>query len=516
MPKELDSLKVITKGAAIVFFGLLVSKVITYFFVMFAARYFGPEPYGVFSLGVAITSFLSLVFLLGLPKGIVRYISFFEAKEEKEKIKGVITSSLKISSILSIFVFIMMFLLSDQIAAFFSEPRLSMAIKIFSVSLPFLSVGTVLSSVLRGFKRNDYDVISMNITNNIFSLMFIVVFWYLGFTIYGIPIGWTIGTAVAFFMASFFVRKIYSFSSPIKSAHISRELIVFSLPLLLVSAMWMLISWTDTLMLGFFDTTHNVGIYNVALPTARLLYVIPIAFTTIFLPVASGLFSTGRTEEMKSIYRIVTKWIFYLMFPAVLIFSLFSRQIINIFFGANYISGNVSLIVLSAGFFVLAILSISNNILITMKKTKTVAFHTIAAAVLNVTLNALLIPVYGIYGAAIATASSFVLWRLLDLINAYKYTRFNPFSFYIIKSVVAGLLSIAIIYMLSRVLYAYLSIYLIVILFVLFLFIYLLLLVLFRGFEKDDIEIMKFLENKIGVRVRFIRKFIEKFVGNSD
>jgi len=512
MPGEMDSLKAITKGAAIVFFGLIISKIITYFFVMFAARYFGPEPYGIYSLGIAIMSFLSLVFLLGMQKGVVRYVAFFRARKQEKKVKGVITSALRMSSLISIAVFVAMFFLSDSIALLFNEPRLAITIRIFALALPFLSVSNILSSVLKAFRRNDYDVIAMNITNNLFSLVFIVVFWYLGFTFYGVSIGWTIGTVIAFFAGLFLVQKVYPvFRNPIESAHVSRELLAFSVPLLLVSAMWMVISWTDTVMLGFFNTVGSVGIYNVALPTARLLYAIPTAFTVIFLPVASGLFSIGKTEQMKHVYRTVTKWIFYLTFPALLIFSLFSRQIISILFGANYVSGALPLVVLSVGFFILAILSISNNVLITMKKTKTVAFHTVSAAALNVALNVLLIPIYGIYGAALATASSFFLWRGLDLVNAYRCTRFNPFSGHVMKSVLAGLISIGLIYILS-VLWDASTVYLLLCFLLIFILVYFALLALLRGFDRNDIEILKLMEKRAGLELKLFRKIIKKFL----
>src|SRR3989344_6976802 len=104
----------IARGAIISFLGMIFGKGLTYLYVILLAR-LGSSEYGLISLGLAITLFLSTITMLGLKTVIVRYISFYQSKKNNEKIKGTILSSIKISLPISIIFMISLFLLSEKI-----------------------------------------------------------------------------------------------------------------------------------------------------------------------------------------------------------------------------------------------------------------------------------------------------------------------------------------------------------------------------------------------------------------
>ena len=79
-----DSLKKITKGAGIALIGIIVSKMLGYFYRILVART-DTEVYGLLSIGIAMFSLLSTVSLLGLNNGILRYVAFYKGKEDQER-----------------------------------------------------------------------------------------------------------------------------------------------------------------------------------------------------------------------------------------------------------------------------------------------------------------------------------------------------------------------------------------------------------------------------------------------
>ena len=86
--KELDKhLKLMAKSSVLVFLGAIFSKLFTYLYRTIIARHFGPEIYGLFSLGLMISILVMAIASLGLLDGTVRFVSFYRGKGDKKRIK---------------------------------------------------------------------------------------------------------------------------------------------------------------------------------------------------------------------------------------------------------------------------------------------------------------------------------------------------------------------------------------------------------------------------------------------
>ena len=105
----------IATGTGIVFIGIIISKILSYLYRLVIAR-IGANEYGLFSLGLGVTGIISSIALFGLHRGVLRYVSYYRGKEDFSKIKGVISSALKISFIASFVLGLALFLLSDFIS----------------------------------------------------------------------------------------------------------------------------------------------------------------------------------------------------------------------------------------------------------------------------------------------------------------------------------------------------------------------------------------------------------------
>ena len=80
------------------------------------------------------------------------------------------------------------------------------------------------------------------------------------------------------------------------------KILSYSLPLMLSGILISITTWTDTLMIGHFRQASEVGIYNAALPTAQLIYMIPYVFMVLFLPVLTELYAKGKTEVLEGFF----------------------------------------------------------------------------------------------------------------------------------------------------------------------------------------------------------------------
>ncbi len=515
MPEEAgnEALKTIAKGAGIAFIGIIASKFFTYLFRIFVARYFGPGDYGLFSIGIAVLSFFMVFALLGLQTGVIRYIAHYRAKGDDNRVRGVITSSIKMVLPTSVVMCILMMILSPYLAVnVFSKPGLAGILLVLSISIPFSVMITILASVFVGFKQNKYQVFSEQISVNLAKLVLVILFGILAFGIVGIAWSWTIAMVLAFFLSLYFLRKVYpDLRAKVASIPMKRELFSYSLPLLLVASMGFLIMWTDTLMLGIFRTASDVGIYNAAMPTGLLLFIFPNAIAALFLPIITELYARKKMKELKRIYKTVTRWAFYINFPMFLLMVFFSGQILNLIFGPEYVAGYGVLIIISTGFmFRKSVMAV--QMLQMLKKTRYIFLISASSAILNIILNLLLIPTYGIIGAATASMITYIISISMLLTFFYRFGRINPFSKSMLKSVFAGLLAIAVIYLVGHALFTVFTIYVLAGLFIAFILLYGLILLLIKGLGREDIEIMNVIEKKSGLKLNFLKRIFKKFV----
>ena len=507
------AIKSVAKGAGIVFIGVVFSRFAGYLYRVIVARHLGTEAYGIISLAMSLIGFALPICLLGLNHGIKRYASFYRGKDEYSKVKGTIFSSVKITTSASIIVSVSLFLLSDFFAfTVFKEPSASVIFKIFSLALFFRALASIFVSATDSFQEMKYRSLSHYIFKGITKLTTVLLFFYIGYELVGAAYAYLLSYVVAFGASLYFLRskilpKIRD-SVPVDNYE---ELLSYSWPLLFVSLMGSVLASTDRIMLGYFSTASDVGIYNAALPTAMLLGTALYSMRIIILPVFSDLLGKDKKKEMKQAYRTTTKWLFTTTLPLFVVLVLFAPQVLRLLFGADYTAGATALSILSLAYFSKVCLGISSPALKTMEKTKLILYGTAFAAFVNIVLNYFLIQKHGINGAALAYLISISLMYLLYTIWSHRYLKTNPFKLSLYKPIVATVVSTLITYFIFR---RNLSIttWMLPIAFLFFMGIYVLLFLVLGGIESEDLLILKAIEKKSGMRIKWLRNLIKKFI----
>src|SRR3989344_861656 len=484
--------KRMAKGAVIVFFGMLLSKALAYLYVALVAR-LGSSEYGLLSLGISIVSFISIFSLLGLNTGIIRYISYYNGKQDDRRIKGTILSSLRLSLPVSLVLMILLFLYSEKISILiFHSSELIPILKLFSLTLPFMSLSDIFLGVMIGFQKINYKVLVKEVIEGVIRLVLTFAVIYLGYNLLGTAVVYLISFMMTAFLSFYLLqKKVFPFfKTKVIPIFFTKELFVFSFPFIFAGVLTLIIKWTDVFMIGFFRTTSEVGVYNVALPTANLLVIVPTSLMALFMPIITEFYSKGKIKDIVTLSRINSKWIFFLNFPIFLLIFLFSKNILEIMFGSEYVTGNTALLILTVGYMVFSLVHIPNAILIMMKKTKLIFYISLISAVVNVILNYYLIPKFGIIGGSIATSFSLVLIFVLIFISCYKLTKIQPLKLNYFKSVASGIISLFIIYSLVYFI-GDISFIIFVLLSIAFLIIYSVLVYLLKGLDEEDKEIMR-------------------------
>lgn len=516
MPKEeyLDiSLRKIAKGAGIGFIGTFIGMAFGYLSRMIIARFLGASDYGLISLGFAVMSIGATLSLVGLQAGIQRYVSLYKGVGDKRRIKGTILGAIKISFPLSLLITFILFLGADWISIyFFHSPELAQVLRIFVVAIPFWVLKVNFNAATVGFQVMQYQVYVNQFFENIFKLGAIVLLLALGFGVLGAAWGWAFAIILTTFLAFYFLEeKVFPFfHTEVKAILVEKELFSFSFPLIFAGMSGLITSWTDTFMLGYFSTTSNVGIYNAALPTAKLLSVGTGAFAVIFMPVVSELYINNRWGDLRDVYCSVTKWILSITLPLFLLLSLFSASVMRIMFGSEYTAGATALSILAFSYFITSLFGLAAPLLQTYGRTKVIMVSSFFGAGANIGLNLLLVPTYGIDGAAIATGISVILMNFLLLLFAYRIGKLLPFKGSFFKPIIASIAALSIVFVLAEYMLA-ISLFSLIGLLVVYFAIYFFLLLLFRSFEEEDLIIMRAMDQRLGTKSSWVRKIIQRF-----
>ncbi len=280
----------------------------------------------------------------------------------------------------------------------------------------------------------------------------------------------------------------------------NRVFFSFSVSIASIGTLTLLMNWTDTIMLGYFRSSAEVGVYSAAARTGNLVSYSLTGFNALFVPTMAGLFFAGEMLKLHQLYRVVTRWTLIIGSPVCFAFILFPDNTLKLF-GNGFEEGKYALIFLCLGQLV-NLGTGSVGYLLTMTGKEKAALQTQGiAVVLNVILNFILIPRWGINGAAVATSLSIAGLNLLRLTQVYHFYYLHPVNrYYFMPYLAVGISSFLIIYFISIGMgewYFQLPSFIII---------YSIVLAILGGSEEERL-MLKGARNKLAVKFRSIRNW---------
>jgi O-antigen/teichoic acid export membrane protein len=447
--QDFDNLtKQIAKGGGVTFIGRIIGRSIAVVTTIMLSRGLGADILGFYVLGLGILNITTIFSRLGLTTGSLRFISMYHGKGDEEKIKGIIFQSLSLSFGVGLVLALIIFLSADFISwTFFKNSELVPVIKLFSLSIPFFSALRVAAVVPRGFKIMKYSVYTDNFFSPLFNLLLVLVFLTGGLTLEMAVYAKVISIVLGTFLAIYYISKVFPelLNRNVRPSFNISTLLKSSIPLMGVNVLQFLITWVDVLMIGYFLLPYDVGIYRSAAQVTLILTFIRIAFNAILAPLVADLYYKKDMAGLDHIFKITTKWVFYLTIPLFIIL-LFSGVEILTLFGEEFTTGVNVLIVLAFARLIQNLTGGLGFALIMSGREKLEFINTFLISGSNIIFNLILIPRYGIIGAAIATGFSIILINLIRLVQVKKKLGIFPYDMRFVKGLIGPVLSIGVLF----------------------------------------------------------------------
>ena len=494
--------KIILSEAFLSFSGMSLGSVFRYMFSIIMARFLGAQMLGLYSLGNAITRIAEILALLGLDNGVLRFVS--RDTEDKVNVDRSIYTSLKIGLISSILIAVLLFLSAEKIVneILNEDSFLITVIKVFAISLPFTVLTLISSFATQAFKILKYKIFVNQIVNPLTLLIAFVASYFL----LGIELSILLPTVVSSIIGLMFILKfLTNFSSislsKIIGTTVDKDILKFSVPLMFVSAIGIIMHWIDIIMLGILSNATEVGMYHPIERTAGLVRMILFAFAGIFAPIFSEHYFKKNKNGMKDSYQSSCKYILAFSLPIFIFLFIFSEPMLLVF-GTEF-QNYFALKVLLLGIFIQTIFGLGSSTLTMSGYTKFNLLNVSIALFLNIISNSILIPLYGLTGAALATSFALIVLSTLRYFENLILMNLNLFSLKLIKPIISGAITFVVIQYLSLIFSNYfelsnvfnLLIYLLINLLLVissYFTIYFLL-----GFDKEDIIFIDSLKSKM-------------------
>jgi O-antigen/teichoic acid export membrane protein len=396
------------KSSVIYTITTILQNGIAFFLLPLYTRYLTPNDYGILAVVSSINGFLTIFLMLSLHGAMTRF--YFDYRFEPEKLKAfwgtiltfILIFSMGAGGLLILFGQILFKPVIGEIP-FYPFVVLGIGAVMFQ---PFFTI--YLSLLQTREEAGKYAILSFSqFMINLALVITLVVF--IGWGAEG-PLTATLITAVLFFITSIYaLRKDVVFGM---NKLYLKEALRYSLPLVPHSLASQISNATGKLFLNYLVNTGAAGLYNIGFMFGSIIGVVSDGINKAYVPISMGILSTNRREELDHLKNIV---LFLVVMYCLLgtVISLFSKEAIFILTTEAFYKSYVIVPFLAFYFVLGGIYYILVNILFFVKRaTKFVAIGTGLGAVANILLSWVLIPRYGLFGAAAATMLAQVIGTL--------------------------------------------------------------------------------------------------------
>lgn len=432
-------LRQMAAGAGIALGGKLVGRGVRLVGDIVLAHILGPASFGLYAIGWTITKILSMLTPLGLDAGVVRFASPSWGHDHG-RVKGAISQSLRFSVISGLLMGVGFFLLAPWLGEdVFHQPSLVMVFRCFAFALPLVTGLKVAAAATRVSQRMKFSAYAEDIGQPAVALLLIVVLYFFGWKLGGAIAAFVLSFGFGLILAIYYIRKLFPevVSKSIKPVLEGRKLVLFSLPASLSVMFGILLLWIDRLFVGYYCPAKDVGIYHAASQLPVALGVILSGFGAIVGPMIAGLYHRGKKERLEELYRVSTKWAFYLSLPPFLVMCFAPRDAVSVIFGKPYALGGMLLPVLGIGQLINSGTGPVGALLVMTGHQNELSILSGIVFLTNIGFAVLLVPRFGIFGAALGTTFSVGLLCLVSVFVARRLLRLWPYDWRYLKGLVA-------------------------------------------------------------------------------
>jgi len=431
----------VARGGLLNLVGAAVAGLGTVALTVIIARTFSKAAAGAFFTAMSLFLIVEAVASLGAATGTVYFIARLRALGQHQRIPEVMRTATRPVAVVSVTAAVILFLLAEPVARLLVDGQLGQAgatpvvvtgeLRALAIALPFAVMLDVLLGASRGYRVMGPTVMVDRIGRPVLQLAGVGVAAVAGSAALLAPL-WALPYVPAACVVWLWFRRIRRQPEPPAAAeskdgptplHFWR----FTGPRGLAALAQITIQRIDIVLVAIFRGPAEAAIY-----TAATRFLVAGQFTNVAIMMAAQprfteMFAQGDRPAANRVYQATTAWLILLTWPLYLLAVVFGPEVLTVF-GHSYREGASVMVILGLTMLLQTACGQVDMVLVTAGRSSWSLANGLLAVVVNVGLDVLLIPRYGITGAAIGWSAAIVVANLVPLVQLATTVRLHPFG----------------------------------------------------------------------------------------
>ena len=393
-------------------------------------------------LFLSIATIISQFAHLGIPNTLIRFFPFF-----KDRKKFIYRLALQVPVMSVALLFLMFYLFGAELLSTYNLKN-QLFLGYQEILIPLvgsLVFFEVLLSISRSELKTVFPAVLRELGLRVFTLILLVLYFvdWIDFTVF-------IYAWLGMYSLNVFFLALYLFNLKFlkvelgfplfPNANLSKKMRRYGLVTLLTSSAAILVNRIDVLMLGHYINLENISYYTVAFFMASLIHIPARSILQIVKPLLANAWAENHLEEIALLYK---KTALNQMLIGLLLFIGIWMNLDDILLFLSKEYSDIQMVFFYIGLAKLIDVSVGVNgaIISTSNKFKYDLYINLFLIIVTIVSNMIFIPIYGIDGAAMATALALLIHNTIKTIVVYKCFSIQPFSSNSIKLIVIGLVT---------------------------------------------------------------------------
>jgi len=436
----------VARGSAVNLAGSLVYGVTGFLLIVVVTRQLGTRGAGALLEAIAVFSIVSRSAMAGTDVGLVRFTSRFLARDRAGEVRRLYAVALVPVAVLSSLAGLAVFLLADPLGhlltAGHSDDTLSEYLRVLAPFIPVATLFQAVDGATRGFGTMLPSVVVDRVGRSAALPLLVLLAAGSGATLVGAAWAgpWALALVPTAIWTATLLRRaeraleariergeVVAVPEPLGRDELARRFWSFALPRSFAGVFALTITWVDSLLLGAIEGTGAVGVYSAAIRWLIVGNVAGNAVTMAFAPQIAKVMATEGARGARPLFQEASALLLLLAWPAYATAIVFAPFLLTAF-GDGFGDGAAVIAITGVGFLLASAAGPIDMLLLMAGRSRQSLINTGIALVVNIGANLVLIPPYGIRGAALAWTLSLVVANGLPLWQMWRSLGVHPFG----------------------------------------------------------------------------------------
>jgi O-antigen/teichoic acid export membrane protein len=410
--------------------GLVAAMLAAFGTQVLITRALGSAAFGVVTVATQLAFVGGAATRFGMDMAAVRRVAIDLGRGQRARVRAVVTRAAVIAGAVSVAAGAGVFAASDWLARVFTTAPGDgrSAFHAAAVAVPFVALAQVYLGATRGLKVMRHTL---------------YIYWlgqpaaWIGLMLLGWLAARTVGVSVLAYAGSWIVATVAAvwiwrrltagFGALPPEPGETGDLLRYGAPRAPAALFSQLLFWTDLFVLANFASSAEVGVYAAAVRAAQVILLFLISVNYVFSPFVADLHHRGDRDRLDALFKSLTRWMLAATLPIFIVLAVAPGSVLRLF-GEGFGAGRAALLILVAGQLVNVATGSVGFILIMVGRTGVDLAVNTASVALSAVTATLLVPRYGIEGAAVAGALTLALSNLCRLGLVWRFLRIQPFT----------------------------------------------------------------------------------------